>query len=168
NYSIIYGVSSYGLSESLRIDKHMANNLIQKFYENYPNIKKYFNAQTEDLYKKNFLETALGRKRKVTDFKKVNKFAQQAIIRELLNFPIQGTAADLMKEAMIKIDKILQEYDAKLLLQIHDEFLFEFKGSNFEKNDFITKIKEAMESVTNLGVTYKVDVQIGKRWGEMQ
>ena len=115
----------------------------------------------------NFLETALGRRRNIVNFNNLNRFAQQAILRELLNFPIQGTAADLMKEAMIDINKIIKNYDAKLILQVHDEFLFEFSGDLEQKRLFIFQIKEVMQNVTNLGVNYKVDVKVGRKWGEL-
>ncbi len=168
NFSIIYGISGYGLSEHLQIDVHTAKGFIDKFYLKYPKLRDYFEEQKELIYSQHYLETALGRKRFAKNLLGTNKLLQQAIIRELLNFPIQGTAADLMKEAICLIYKSLKRYDAKLLLQIHDEFLFEFQGNESEQLDFIEQIKNDMLSVTNLGVNYKVDVKTGVKWGEMQ
>jgi DNA polymerase-1 len=168
NFSIVYGVSAFGLSENLSIDVHTANEFINKFYVNYPKLKQYFDVQKEELYSKNYLETPLGRKRNTANFKSLNRFAQQAVQRELLNFPIQGGAADLMKEAMVAINNVISKYDARMLLQIHDEFLFEFRGNSNERLNFIDEVSTSMQNVTNLGVIYKVDVKSGMRWGEME
>lgn len=94
-------------------------------------------------------------------------FVKNAVERELLNFAIQGTAADLMKMAMVEIGKAISNYDASLLLQIHDEFLFEVdENENIEK--FSNEIVSIMENVKDIGVKYKVDMKSGKVWGRME
>lgn len=168
NFSIIYGVSAYGLSENLNLDVSLADELIKQFYSNYPKIQEYFENLKKSLNSQKFLETALGRRRSVENITVQNRFAQQALVRELLNFPIQGTAADLIKEAMVNIYRFLHEYDARLVLQIHDELLFEFKGTNEEEEEFIKQISKAMMNVKDLGVKYKVEHKKGFRWGELE
>lgn len=167
NFSIVYGISAFGLSERLNIGRAEASDLIDRFYERYPGIKGYFETQRQNLVAKGFAETVMGRRRSADPLRVANRFAKQAIERELLNFAIQGSAADLMKMAMVMMEPELKSLKASLLLQIHDEFLFEFYGNATEKTEFIEKVKSIMENVVDIGVGYRVDVKAGQNWGEM-
>jgi DNA polymerase-1 len=170
NFSIVYGVSSFGLSENLRIGRAEAQNLIDSYYDTYKEIAKYFDAKKKDIHTKGFAETVLGRRRINGMGNSRQWFVKNAVERELINFGIQGSAADLMKLAMVDIEKVLSSYDVELLLQIHDEFLFEYKGGRSDKKfkSFTDEVKTIMEGVKDIGVSYKVDVKVGNIWGNME
>lgn len=168
NFSIVYGISSYGLSQRLEISPKEAGVFIKKFYTTYPKIAEFYELQKQVISEKGFAETLFGRRRRNVAFTSSNRFAKQAAERELLNFLIQGSAADIMKFAMRDIDPILKKYKSKLLLQIHDEFVFEYVDSDASKEGFVKEIKEIMETVQDIGVTYKVDYNFGKSWGELK
>ncbi len=170
NFSVIYGVSSFGLSENLKIGRAEAQALINNYYQKYKKISEYFEKKRDEVHLKKFGETILGRKR-VNPMKNSSQwFIKNAVERELLNFAVQGSAADLMKLAMVEINKIIKKYPAKLLLQIHDEFLFEFNEPKNQKllDEFKKEIIQSMEGVKNIGVSYKVDVKSGTVWGKME
>ncbi|MCA9380801.1 DNA polymerase I [Candidatus Dojkabacteria bacterium] len=170
NFSIVYGVSGFGLSENLKIGRKEAQDLIDTYYSKYKKIAEYFDNKRKEIHIKMYGETILGRRRKNTMTKSKQWFVKNAVERELLNFAIQGSAADLMKLAMNKFEQRLSKYPAKLLLQIHDEFLFEFNKPKDKKllDQFINEVKDIMENVYDIGVDYKVDVKSGKIWGKME
>ncbi|MCA9386912.1 DNA polymerase I [Candidatus Dojkabacteria bacterium] len=170
NFSIVYGVSGFGLSENLKIGRKEAQDLIDTYYSKYKKIAEYFDNKRKEIHIKMYGETILGRRRKNTMTKSKQWFIKNAVERELLNFAIQGSAADLMKLAMNKFEQRLSKYPAKLILQIHDEFLFEFNKPEDKKllNEFIVDVKDIMENVYDIGVDYKVDVKSGKIWGKME
>lgn len=167
NFSVVYGVSPFGLSEQLEITQEEARTFIKKYYDRYTSVKAYFEEQKEFARKNGYVETLFGRKRSSATINSQNRFAREAAERELLNFRIQGSAADIMKLSMKGIAKVLPKYKAHLLLQIHDEFVFEIE----EKEDleqFQKDIKEIMEDVHNIGVKYKVNSAVAERWGELK
>ncbi|MEP7103825.1 MAG: DNA polymerase I [Candidatus Dojkabacteria bacterium] len=171
NFSIIYGISSFGLSERMRIPREVASMFITKYFEKYSNVKSFMDKVLAEATKTGYTETSLGRRRYSDMIKSNNRNLRAAAERELFNFIIQGTAADIMKIAMSKLSDIMSEYNAKLLLQIHDEFLFEIKGSSInDKNvaEFYKKVYDVMCNAYDLGVTYKVEASIGKRWGSLE
>ncbi len=167
NFSVVYGVSSYGLSDNLKIGRKEAGELIDNYYKKYNKIAEYFEEKKREIHTIKVASTVLGRKR-INPMKSSSQwFVKNAVERELLNFAIQGTAADLMKMAMVEIGKAISNYDASLLLQIHDEFLFEVdENENIEK--FSNEIVSIMENVKDIGVKYKVDMKSGKVWGRME
>ncbi len=179
NFSIVYGISAFGLSERMQIDRDLASEFIHKYYRKYPGIKSYFEEQKKKIFQSGASETVLGRKR-VVDFSRLsNRFAREAVERELLNFTMQGTAADIMKQAMGNIATIIEKYPAKLLLQIHDEFVFEYQPNEAVANlselansklfiEFAKDIKDCMNRVVDLGVKYDVSIKVGKTWGQME
>jgi DNA polymerase-1 len=169
NFSIVYGISAFGLSERLEIDRAQATEFINKFYETYPKIQEFYEKMKVQINTKGYSETIFGRRRVNTAFSSSNRFAQQAAERELLNFIIQGSAADIMKFAMKDIGTVIRDGmsdSVKLLLQIHDEFLFEVK-KNSDVQKFIDSVSKIMSSVKNIGVDYKVDVKRGDSWGNL-
>lgn len=157
NFSIIYGVSSYGLSERTGVSIENAGIFIKKYFELYKNVEKYQKQILSDLAKKGYVETLFGRKRFLNNLR-LNK---NDLKRMAINTPIQGTASDIMKIAMIKLNERLPEY-AKMILQVHDEIVIELPE---DKVDEISKIvKETMENAVTLDVPLKVDINVSERW----
>ena len=169
NFGIIYGMSSYGMSTGLHISEANASQFIKNFYASYPSIKTYYDDYLKNAKINNAVETILGRRRYVFDFPG-QKFISNNSRRALMNYPIQGSAADLMKKAMVDVqNKILNKYSGVyLLLQIHDELVFEIHDNNQAKMmRLIKEITEVLCSVYTLVVPMEVEVKIGKRWGEL-
>ncbi|KAF2956687.1 DNA polymerase I [Marinitoga sp. 38H-ov] len=157
NFSIIYGVSSYGLAERTGISRDEAGVFIKKYFELYKNVEKYQHNILSNLEKNGYVETLFGRKRFLGNLR-LNK---NDLKRIAINTPIQGTASDIMKLAMIKLDEVLPEY-AKMILQVHDEIVIELPK---EKANEIRKIvKETLENAYKLDVPLKVDINISERW----
>lgn len=170
NFGIIYGMSSYGMSAGLNIPQEDADAFIKQFYVSYPNIKIFYDTYLSNAKIKGTVETLLGRKRYVFEDPK-RKFIDNATKRVLMNYPIQGTAADLMKKAMVDINEnILKHHaDISLLLQIHDDLVFEIRDPIFQKNQkIITDIQTSMCSIYPLSVPIVVDIKAGKEWGNLQ
>lgn len=167
NFSVIYGISPFSLAERLKVPYQEAKTFIDKYYENYPNVDLFLKSSLEKARENEFTETVFGRKRYEININSKNRGLRSASERELFNFIIQGSAADIMKKCMIEFDDILKEFNAKLILQVHDEFLFEIsRESNLEK--FIKSIYHVMEEVYDIGVKYKIEVKTGKSWGDME
>ncbi len=170
NFGIIYGMSSFGMSEGLRIPQADAEKFIQQFYASYQQIKGYYDTYLKNARIHGFVETLLGRRRYVFD-DPGKHFIDNGMKRVLMNYPIQGSAADLMKKAMVDVQKtVLAKYpDISLLLQIHDELIFEVPDTDKKKlMKIISEIKTVLCSVYPLQVPLAVDVKIGKQWGDMQ
>ncbi|GAB6189340.1 DNA polymerase I [Marinitoga arctica] len=157
NFSIIYGVSSYGLSERTGISIEDAGIFIKKYFELYKNVEKYQKQILSDLAKNGYVETLFGRKRFLNNLR-LNK---NDLKRMAINTPIQGTASDIMKISMIKLDNALPEY-AKMILQVHDEIVIELPKNKV--NEISKIVKETMENAVALDVPLKVDISVGERW----
>lgn len=169
NFGIIYGMGSYGMSQGLRISVEEAGKFIQTFFETYPKIRSYYDAYLNEGKKNGYVETLLGRRRYTFEYPG-QKFIDNNLRRVLINYPIQGSAADLMKKAMVQIQKEVLDKnpDVKLLLQIHDDLVFEAPDDKTQTKALIGRIREIMCSVYPLSVPIEVDVKMGKRWGEME
>lgn len=169
NFGIVYGMSKYGLSTALQIPVDVAEKFIDAFFANYPKIKTYYDGYLEDGKKNGYVETMLGRRRYVFEYP-TQKFIDNNMRRVLINFPIQGSAADLIKKAMVQIQKEVLDKDdsVKLLLQIHDDLVFEVKDDPSANSGFIEKVRKIMCDVYPLVVPIEADVKIGKNWGEME
>ncbi len=169
NFGIIYGMSSFGMSAGLRIPQEDAEQFIQQFYRSYPHIKKYYDDYLSHARMHGFVETMFGRRRYVFEDSK-KKFIDNSLRRVLMNYPIQGSAADLMKKGMVDVqEKVLSKYpDVSLLLQIHDDLVFEIPESLCQNTDIIAKIQKTLCSVYPLAVPLEVEVKIGKEWGNLQ
>ncbi len=166
NFGIIYGISPYGLSQSTGIEREDAVKFIKEYFEEYPAIKKYMDDTIKFVEKERYVETLLGRRRYIPDIHSGVNQIKKAAERMAINMPIQGTAADIMKLAMIEIDeKVLRKNpDVKMISQVHDELVFEVPvGAD---HDLPKKIKEIMEGVYKLKCPIVVDSGIGNNWGE--
>jgi DNA polymerase-1 len=168
NFGIIYGMSAYGLSTELKISQEEAKNYIENYFLKYPKVKKYINETLEKVKKNGYVETIFNRRRYIREINSPNKSVRESAERAAINMPIQGSAADIIKLAMIKLYKEIKEnsLDAKILLQIHDELLIECKENEVEK--VIPVIKKSMENVCKLKVPLKVDITIGENWYDMK
>lgn len=165
NFGIIYGVSSFGLSQQTGLSRSESKQLIDAYYETYPVLKKYMETQIEFARENGFVETILGRRRYLKDIHSRNAVVRGHAERNAVNAPIQGSAADIIKIAMIRLQKILkQDFQAKMLLQVHDELIFDVPKSEVETLKPI--IKETMESAVNLNVPLEVEIGVGDNWLE--
>lgn len=166
NFSIIYGASAFSLAKELGASNAEAQAFIDLYYEKYPKVKEYLEQSVADALETGVAETLFGRKRQVPELKQKDRSAQQFGRRIALNTPIQGTAADLMKKAMIDIQKAItnQKLGAKMLLQVHDELVFEVPKSEVEKTEAL--VKERMENVSPMRVPLKVHLGLGANWAE--
>ena len=164
NFGIIYGVSAFGLSQQTKMSRKDAKILIDAYYETYPTLKKYIAKQVDLAREQGFVETLLGRRRYLKNINSQNSIVRSGDERNAVNAPIQGTAADIIKIAMINIQKILDEkkYKTKMLLQVHDELVFDMHNDEIDKLSSI--IKDEMESAFELSIPLVVDMDKGDNW----
>jgi DNA polymerase-1 len=166
NFGIIYGISSYGLSERLTIGRKEAKELIDGYFASYPGIKVYMDESIRKARERGFVTTMFGRKRYLPDINSRNQVVRGNAERNAINAPIQGTAADIIKIAMISIHKRLQEekFMSKMILQVHDELIFETVLSELDKlKDLVI---HEMSEAAKLSVPLKVDWGTGNNWLE--
>lgn len=166
NFGIIYGISPFGLSEALSISGNDARNYIDQYFQRHPGVKAYIEQSIEEARKKGFVSTLFGRKRAIPEILSTNMTVRQQGERFAVNSPIQGTAADIIKVAMINIAERLREnaLKAKMILQVHDELLFEFPPEELETLSDI--VRQEMEGVIPLSVPLKVEIHSGHNWAE--
>ncbi|NCA97199.1 MAG: DNA polymerase I [Bacteroidia bacterium] len=164
NFGIIYGISDWGLSEQLDIAPKEAKAIIDSFFEAYPEVGEYMQSVVDQAFKNGYVSTLLGRRRYLRELYDSNYQVREFARRAAMNAPIQGTAADLIKLAMVKVQEMLEtnHYKTRLVLQIHDELLF--KVHNSEIDEVRSKISEIMENVLPLAVKLKVEGVVGKTW----
>ncbi|MEK7275637.1 MAG: DNA polymerase I, partial [Candidatus Desantisbacteria bacterium] len=165
NFGIIYGMSSYGLSRELKISLKKAQEMIDKYFSTHSDVQKYMNSTIKQAEKDGFVTTLWGRKRYIPEIKSGNKNIREFGQRAAINMPIQGSAADLIKAAMLKVSKQLDNKKAAMLLQVHDELVFEVKQDCIEEISHL--VQECMEHAAEFSVPLKVDVSYGKNWGEI-
>ena len=165
-FGIIYGISGFGLGENLHISKKEADMFIERFHELYPEVKKYTDQKIDEAKENGYVKTLFDRKRIIEEINNPNYLIRQMGERMAMNTPIQGTSADIMKMAMIKVYNRFKEENikSKILLQVHDEIIVDCKN---EELDLIKKIvKEEMENVYKLSVPLKVELDTGTDWYE--
>ena len=166
NFGIMYGAGPFRMSQELGISMAEARDLINTYFSNYPGIRKYMDDTLASAHENGFVKTRLGRRRKMTQLNSGNHNLVKAEERAAINMPIQGTAADLIKIAMINIHKKMaaENYTSKMILQIHDELLFEGPADEMDKLSIL--VVDEMEAAMVLSVPLKVDWKIGKNWYE--
>ncbi|MCK0108460.1 DNA polymerase I [Flavobacteriaceae bacterium S0825] len=166
NFGIIYGVSAFGLSNQTDLNRTEAKELIDTYYETYPKLKAYISKQVDFARDNGYVETVLGRRRYLKDINSRNAVVRGAAERNAVNAPIQGSAADIIKIAMIRIYQKLQDghYKTKMLLQVHDELVFDVFKTELEA--IKTLVKTEMENAYKLEVPLDVDLDIGDNWLE--
>ncbi|MBQ2890554.1 MAG: DNA polymerase I, partial [Clostridia bacterium] len=164
NFGIVYGISDYSLSQDLNISFKEAKQYIDGYFENYPNIKLYLDNVIKEGREKGYVSTIFGRRRYMPELRASNKITQSFGERVAMNAPIQGTAADIIKIAMVEVYKALKENNlkSKLILQIHDELIVESYPDELETVTEIVKTK--MEEAAKLAVPLEVELNTGKSW----
>lgn len=166
NFGILYGISSFGLSEDLGIDIITAKKFIDNYLETYPGIKEYMDKEKADAYSLGYVRTLMNRKRVIEELKSKNYMIRSSGERMALNTPIQGTAADILKKAMVEI---FDEFNkrglkSKMLIQVHDELVFNVVNEELEEVREI--VKNIMENTFKLDVPLKVEIEVGSNWYE--
>jgi DNA polymerase-1 len=166
NFGIIYGISAFGLAERLNIPRKEAASIIEQYFIKYPLIKDFMDASIEQAKEKGYVETILGRKRNLRDINSNNATVRGFAERNAINAPIQGSAADLIKVAMINLQKALQEQGlkTKMLLQVHDELVFDVPKNEV---DIVRElIHDKMCNAIKLDVPVEVEIGVGNNWLE--
>ena len=166
NFGIIYGVSAFGLSNQTNLNRNESKLLIDTYYKKYPRLKEYISNQISFARNNGYVQTLLGRRRYLKDINSRNAVVRGTAERNAINAPIQGSAADIIKIAMINIQNKLEseDYQSKMLLQVHDELVFDvFKP---ELNRVINMVKSEMMNAYQIEVPLKVDINYGLNWLE--
>ncbi|MEK7643814.1 MAG: DNA polymerase, partial [Patescibacteria group bacterium] len=175
NFGVLYGMGSYGLSWRAGIPQWQAKDFIEKYFQEFAGVRKYLDETVRFAKKEGFVETLFGRRRYIPELASDNFQLRAAGERMAVNMPIQGTAADLMKMAMIRVHESIKtlkhenkyrDEDIKLILQVHDELVLEVKKGMESK--VVAIVKKEMETVVELRVPIDVSVGIGQRWGEIK
>ena len=164
NFGIIYGIGPKAFAESAQISFDEAKKFIQRYLEVFRGVAEYMEETKQKAHELGYAETLFGRKRFITDLSSPNPMLRAMAERAAINMPVQGTAADIVKMAMVKADSELKGID--LLLQIHDELLWEGPDDKIREN--ITKAKHILENVAEMSVPIKVDCKVGDNWGELK
>ena len=166
NFGIIYGVSAFGLSQQTDLNRSESKVMIDNYFSNYPGLKKYMSDQIDFARNNGYVETIMGRRRYLQNINSQNNMLRSSSERNAINAPIQGSAADIIKIAMININSELkkQSLKSKMLLQVHDELVFDVHKS--EKDQIKDIVKTTMESAVKLKVPLKIDLEFGKNWLE--
>ena len=166
NFGVVYGISAFGLSEDLSISRKEALDYINNYFKIYGGVKKFLDKQVADAKEKGYVKTMFGRIRPIPEIKSSNFMTRSFGDRVAMNSPIQGSAADIMKISMLKVDEALEKsgFDARIVLQIHDELLVEVKEDEAAKVSEL--VEKSMREAVSLKVPLEVDAHIGKTWLE--
>ena len=173
NFAVLYGQTAYGLAELLEIGTVQAQHFIDEYFASYPQVNVWIADNLKQAYETGYVETLLGRRRLIPELLASNFMVRAAGERMAVNMPIQGTAADLIKKAMVNINSKLKTQNllsqksikSKLLLQVHDELVFEVPEN--QVGEIGLMVKEEMEKAMELVVPIKVELKTGNNWGEL-
>ncbi|UXZ53551.1 DNA polymerase I [Halomonas sp. 7T] len=166
NFGLIYGMSAWGLSRQLHIDRNQAQTYIDRYFDRYPGVARYMDRIRTQAAEDGFVETVLGRRLYLPEIHSQNRNRRQGAERTAINAPMQGTAADIIKQAMIDVDAWLaeSEFDALMVMQVHDELVFEVAEKQVEA--FIEQVQQRMQAAASLSVPLIVEAQSGANWDE--
>ena len=166
NFGIIYGISAFGLQQRLNIPRKEANDLINNYFEKYPGVQAYIDKTIEFAREHGYVQTQSGRRRYLRDINSRSRTVAAAAERLAMNSPIQGTAADMLKLAMIKVHTALRDgnFNTKMLLTVHDEIVFDMPKK--EQESVMPVIAEAMKTALPMNVPIVVELGVGKNWLE--
>ena len=164
NFGLLYGMSEFGLTRQLGFSREESRSYIGKYFQRYPGVLDYMERTRQVAREQGFVETILGRRLYTPDIMASNKMVKQGAERAAINAPLQGSAADIIKMAMIAVEKILPKNQAKMLLQVHDELVFEVDEAIAD--DLAVKLAEVMQSVLKISVPLVVEVGKGNNWDE--
>ncbi len=168
NFGIIYGMSDYGLEQATDLTREQATLFIETYFQRHPGVNAYLESIKKSARERGWVETILGRRRYIAEINSSNRQAKEAAERMAINMPVQGTAADIIKVAMVRLLHVMDErcLESKMILQIHDELLLEVPPT--ELDTMKSLIGEIMCGSMELRVPLKVDVKVGKNWGDME
>ncbi|MBO7646587.1 MAG: DNA polymerase I, partial [Bacteroidales bacterium] len=166
NFGILYGISAFGLADRLQISQADARQLITDYYRSFPKITEYLNNTLEFAREHLYVETLLGRRRYIRDINAQNGLLRKAAERNAINAPIQGTAADLIKIAMVRVQREMEQRNmqSKMILQVHDELVFDARKDEIEELSEL--VRRCMSGAMQLSVPLDVDVNAGRNWFE--
>ncbi|TKJ11157.1 DNA polymerase I [Halomonas sp. 15WGF] len=166
NFGLIYGMSAWGLARQLRIDRSQAQTYIDRYFDRYPGVARYMDRIRTQAAEDGFVETVMGRRLYLPEIHSQNRNRRQGAERTAINAPMQGTAADIIKQAMIDVDVWLAEgeFDALMVMQVHDELVFEVAEAQVER--FIEQVQTRMQAAASLSVPLIVEAQSGANWDE--
>ena len=166
NFGLIYGISAFGLGKQLGITRNLAAEYMAMYFEKYPGVKEYMESTKKLAGENGYIETLFGRRLYLRDINASNAMRRQASERAAINAPVQGTAADIMKIAMIKMHKLIKEtnIDAKLIIQVHDELILDTPAKEIDQ--VIELVTESMMGAANLDVPLEIDIGIGDNWDQ--
>ncbi|GGC86013.1 DNA polymerase I [Vreelandella lutescens] len=166
NFGLIYGMSAWGLSRQLHIDRNQAQTYIDRYFDRYPGVARYMDRIRTQAAEDGFVETVMGRRLYLPEIHSQNRNRRQGAERTAINAPMQGTAADIIKQAMIDVDAWLTEgeFDALMVMQVHDELVFEVAEAQVER--FIEQVRARMQAAASLSVPLIVEAQSGANWDE--
>ncbi len=166
NFGIIYGISDYGLSQNLNIPRKVAAQFIERYFQSYPGVKEYMDRVVEQARKDGYVTTMLHRRRYLPEIRSRNYNRRSFAERTAMNTPIQGSAADIIKSAMVRLDQEMEKrrVQSRMLLQVHDELIFEVPEEELEEMKSL--VRSVMEQTVPLSVPLKVDIHTGQTWYE--
>jgi DNA polymerase-1 len=166
NFGIVYGISAFGLSQNINIPQKEAKEFIERYFATYPNVRQFMDDVVVDARKQGYVTTLLNRRRYLPDINASQFNARSFAERTAMNTPIQGSAADIIKNAMVNLSREMdkRKLKSKMLLQVHDELIFEVPAEELEEMKTLVRVQ--MENAVQLSVPLKVDVNIGKSWYE--
>jgi len=167
NFGVVYGMSDYGLEQATNLSREEAAQFIALYFEKYPRVKEYLQATKEQARQLGYVQTVLGRRRFLPEINSANRMVREAAERMAINAPVQGSSADIIKIAMINLHREMEKRNlkSKMLLQIHDELLFEVPEEEVEEMKSL--VTELMPRAVELRVPVKIDIKLGRNWGEM-
>ena len=165
NFGLIYGMSAFGLSKQINVPRKQAQEYIDAYFERYPGVKTYMENTRELARERGYVETVFGRRLYLPDINSKNHNVRQYAERTAINAPMQGTAADIIKKAMIEVDKwVIETSGVKTIMQVHDELVFEVEESAIDATSAM--IKSIMENVASLKVPLLVESGFGENWAK--
>ncbi len=168
NFGVIYGMSQYGLEQATELSRKEAEQFIAAYFEKHPGVGKYLESTKQQAREQGYVQTLLGRRRYIPEVNSPNRQLREAAERMAINMPVQGTSADIIKVAMVKLGREMArlKLKSKLLLQVHDELIFEVPDSEMEVMSKL--VPRLMSTAIELSVPLKVDIKSGSNWGEME
>jgi len=168
NFGVIYGMSDYGLEQATELSREEAAQFIAAYFEKYPGVKQYLESTKEQARKEGYVQTLLGRRRSIPEINSSNRQVREAAERMAINMPVQGTSADIIKVAMINLDREIaqRQLKSKMMLQVHDELIFEVPEA--ELKEMRQLVPETMSTALELSIPLRVDIKTGSNWGEME
>ena len=165
NFGIIYGMSDFGLAEQLGISNYRAKEFIERYFEKYPTVKAYLESNVSEATERGYSTTILGRRRNLSDLSASNYLVRSAAQRMAKNTPLQGSAADIIKVAMLGVEKRLEGMKSKMILQVHDELIIDADESEIDEVKSI--LQQEMENAMKLNVPLVAEAVVGDNWAEI-